>query len=82
MTETDIENIIRGALFAVAPDLEGLEVEPETTFREQFEIDSMDTLNFIVGLSKETGLDIPEADYPRLQTFAGCKEYLVGRLVA
>lgn len=82
MTENDIENAIRTSLYAVAPDLEGLELEPDATFREQFEIDSMDTLNFIIGLSKATGLDIPEADYPELETPAGCKAYLARRLNA
>lgn len=82
MTEAEIESLVRSELYAVAPDLEGLEIEPNETFRDQFEIDSMDTLNFIIGLSKATGLDIPEADYPKLETFAGCKSYISKRLRA
>lgn len=82
MTEAEIENLVRNELCAVAPDLQGLEIEPNETFRDQFEIDSMDTLNFIIGLSKATGLDIPEADYPKLETFAGCKSYILKQLRA
>jgi hypothetical protein len=40
----------------------------------------MDTLNFIIGLSKATEIDIPEADYRQLETLAGCRAYLTQRL--
>ena len=61
MTNSEIETLVKKALFDVAPDLEGESVEPNATFRDQFEIDSMDFLNFIIALSKETGRNIPEA---------------------
>ncbi|MGI9387970.1 MAG: acyl carrier protein [Methyloligellaceae bacterium] len=76
MSNQNLEQVVRDALFSVAPDLEGLAIEPDETFREQFEIDSMDYLNFIIGLSKATGLQIPECDYPKLQTLAGSVAYL------
>jgi acyl carrier protein len=68
--------VVRRTLFAVAPDLEGEPIDPEQSFREQFEIDSMDFLNFVIGLNKLTGLEIPEADYPQLQTPRAAVEYL------
>lgn len=80
MNQTDFDDLIRRTLFSVAPDLEGLEINPDDTFRDQFEIDSMDTLNFIIGLSQATGLEIPEADYSQLETLAGCRTYLTERL--
>lgn len=76
MTQSDVATIVKTALFAVAPDLEGTKVIPNETFRDQFEIDSMDFLNFVIGLSKATGLDIPEADYPKLETLDSCIAYL------
>lgn len=78
MTDRDYARLVRETLFAVAPDLDGMEIDPDETFREQFEIDSMDFLNFVTGLSKATGRDIPEADYPRLETLNGCVAYLSG----
>ncbi len=36
----------------------------------------MDFLNFVIGLHKELGVNIPEADYPKLATLDGCVEYL------
>jgi acyl carrier protein len=76
MTDAELMDIVKQTLFAVAPDLEGETVEPEATFRDQFEIDSMDFLNFVIGLNKRTGLEIPEADYPRLQSPADAVGYL------
>jgi acyl carrier protein len=58
------------------PDLEGETLDPEQSFRDQFEIDSMDFLNFVIGLNKVTSLEIPEADYPQLQTPRDTVEYL------
>jgi acyl carrier protein len=36
----------------------------------------MDFLNFIVALAKQTGLAIPEEDYPRLFTMDGIVAYV------
>ena len=80
MTDADLMDIVMTTLFSVAPDLEGESVEPDETFRKQFEIDSMDFLNFIIGLSKTTGLEIPEKDYPSLQTPNGAVGYLRAHL--
>ena len=40
----EYEKIVKDALFSVAPDLEGEEIVPDETFRDQFEIDSIDFL--------------------------------------
>lgn len=76
MTDADLMEIVTRTLFSVAPDLEGEPIDPERTFREQFEIDSMDFLNFVIGLNKLTGLEIPEAHYRQIDTAAGAVEYL------
>ena len=76
MSNAKLSDIVTSCLFGVAPDLEGQVIDPDEPFREQFEIDSMDFLNFIIALHKETGIDIPEKDYPKLETLAGCLRYL------
>lgn len=59
------------ALVSVAPDIEGEEIDPKEPLIDQFEIDSMDFLNFIIAPNKATGVDIPESDYPKLGSLAG-----------
>lgn len=79
MTEQDLTSLVRTTLYSVAPDIEDEPVEPDISFREQFEIDSMDFLNFVIGLNKATGIDIPEKDYPQLETLDGAVAYLKAR---
>ena len=62
MTNDELTETITTSLFGVAPDLEGEEIAPDETFADQFEIDSMDFLNFVSALLIATGVDIPEAD--------------------
>lgn len=81
MTESDLTTVIETALFSVAPDIEGEEIDPTIPFRDQFEIDSMDFLNFIIALHESTGVDIPEADYPKLTTLEDCRSYLSTKLL-
>ena len=82
MTHDELTKLIRKKLFDVAPDLEGEEIAPDETFADQFEIDSMDFLNFVIALHKATGVDIPEADYPKLTTLSGATAYLQSRLAS
>lgn len=76
MNARDPVELARTALLAVAPDLAGERIDPEAPFRDQFDFDSMDFMHFVAGLAKATGLDIPERDYPRLQSLHDCARYL------
>jgi acyl carrier protein len=79
---TSPEALVRGALYAVAPELEGEPLEPARRFRDQFDFDSMDFLRYAVELHRLTGLDIPERDYPQLETLAGAAAWLAEHLAA
>jgi len=76
MTDQELAEFVRSTLIKVAPDLESEVFAPDKDFREQFEIDSMDMLNFIVALHQATGIDIPERDYNKLVSLSGCVAYL------
>jgi acyl carrier protein len=64
------------SLLDVAPDVDASTLDAARPFRDQFDFDSMDQLNFVVGLHARLGIDVPEADYPQLTTLAGCVDYL------
>ena len=80
MTPQQLEELVKRKLYEVAPDLEGEAIDPNLRFNEQFEFDSMDFLNLVAGLHRDTGLDLPEKDYPRLMTLASAVEYLIEKL--
>jgi len=67
-------------LTAIAPDVEAESVIPGIAFRDQFDFDSMDTLNFAIALHREFGVDVPETDYANLASLDRCVTYLAGRL--
>ena len=60
----------------IAPEADLENFRSDVSFRDQFDFDSVDCLNFVIRLEKELKFDIPEIDYPRLTTLNGCVEYL------
>jgi acyl carrier protein len=71
-----LRSAVLEALLDVAPDVDTGALDAARPFRDQFDFDSMDQLNFVVSLHKRLGVDVPEADYPQLATLTGCVAYL------
>lgn len=76
MTDTEIRQIVRLALSNVAPEADLESIDPGKDLRDQIDIDSVDFLNFVIGLHKELNVDIPDADVAKLTTLNGCVAYL------
>ena len=64
----------------IAPDVDAASVIPGIDFRDQFDFDSMDTLNLAIALHRELGVEVPEADYAQLASVDKCVAYLGPRL--
>ena len=82
MTEAQIRDVVLRVLGEIAPEADLSALQPQARLRDQLDIDSMDFLNFVIGLHKELHVEIPERDYGRLATLAGCIEYLASALTA
>ena len=80
VTETEIGEIVRRALSNVAPEVDFESIDPGKNLRDQIDIDSVDFLNFVIGLHKELGVDIPDADVSKLTTLNGCVTYLGAKI--
>ena len=76
MTNGELRETVLRVLGDIAPEADPTTLRPDVSFRDQLDIDSMDFLNFAIALHEELGVDIPEADYPKLATLDGCVEYL------
>ena len=76
MTNDEARQLIRSVLHQVAPEVDLDDVVAGETLQEALDLDSMDFLNFVVGLHEATGLEIPERDYRQLSTVEGCVTYL------
>ncbi len=75
MTPEEVKKTIVDTLTRIAPEIDAASIETNTSFRDQLDLDSMDFLNFVLALHDRLGIDIPEADYPRLSTLDGAIAY-------
>lgn len=76
MTRDEIRDVVLRALGEIAPEADLSTLEPDVAFRDQLDVDSMDLLNFVIALHVALHVDIPEADYPKLDTLDACVDYL------
>ena len=74
-----LRELVLEVLGAIAPEADLSRLDPAEDLRDALEIDSMDLLHFAIGLHEQTGIEIPEADYPKIATLAGCLAYLEQR---
>lgn len=76
MTREELYSVAVDTLLSVAPNVELETLDPEISFRDQFEFDSVDFLNFVLALEKRLAIRIPEVDCPKLASMKGCLDYL------
>jgi acyl carrier protein len=75
MTPEEVRTVVLCVLCEIAPEADLAAIQPAVGFRDRLDLDSMDVLNFVVGLRDALGVEIPEGDYPKRATL----EYLVVR---
>jgi acyl carrier protein len=80
VTADELRAVVLRTLGAIAPEADLEHLDPDVEFREQLDLDSMDFLNFAIGLHEALGVDVPETEYARLATLNGCLSYLAGKL--
>ena len=76
MSDAKTRSMLIDLLSAIAPEGDFAVLGGNEDLREVLDLDSMDFVNFVVALHERTGLDIPEADYPKLRTLDGAVAYL------
>jgi acyl carrier protein len=77
--ESEVKQIVWRALSNVAPEADLDTIDSVKDLRDQIDIDSVDFLNFVIGLHKELNVDIPDADVAKLTTLNGCVAYLLAK---
>jgi acyl carrier protein len=76
MITTEIGTIILQTIEKIAPESSLENLNPDLRFRDQFDFDSVDFVNFIDQLQERFQIKIPETDYPQLATLNGGIAYL------
>ena len=80
MTREEIEQVVTDELGHIAPEVDIDLVDRDGDIREEFDIDSMDFLTLVTGLHERLGIDIPEADYAKLDSLDSAVSYLEAQL--
>jgi len=79
MDNQDLRETVIATLCRIAPEVAPADLRSGVPLRDQVDLDSMDWLNFLVGLHGRLGVDIPEADYRKLVTLDDLVAYLAAR---
>ncbi len=80
MTQDELRKVVLATLLSIAPEVEVDELRADKPLRTQVDLDSMDWLNFLLGLHEKLAVDIPEADYAKLVTLNDVLSYLGARV--
>lgn len=82
MTTHDVEQRVLQLFLDIAPDVDPAVLDRAVAFRDQFDFDSMDTLNFAIALHKEFAIEVPETDYRELASLNKAVAYVARQLAA
>jgi acyl carrier protein len=80
VTDDQIKALVLDQLRNIAPEVDAGELDPSVDLREQIDLDSMDILNLMIAIHEATGVNIPEADYPKMSSLSASIAYLRTRL--
>jgi acyl carrier protein len=80
MTRDEALVVVANALRRIAPEADLSTVRPEAPLQDELDLDSMDFLNLMVGIDEQTGLEIPERDYPHVAHLTGLLDYLAANV--
>lgn len=82
MTTDQATAALAAALAGIAPEIDLTTVDPDSRLRDELDLDSLDFLSLVQKLHDATGVDIPEADYGKVETLNALVDYLVQRAPA
>ncbi len=80
MTAEGIRQAVLEIIQDILPDEDLDSLEPDKTFREQINLDSMDFLDIVMELRKRYSIEVPEKDYPNLATMNSSVGYLLPKM--
>ena len=82
MTHDECKQLVVDIIADVAPDEDITNIKPDVRLRDQLELDSMDFLDIVMELRKRHNIEVPEADYPELESLDSCANYLTPKFEA
>lgn len=76
MNDDQIRAAVLRALAEAAPGATADELDSAIPFRDQFDFDSIDFVNFVFALERSFDVQVHDLDCPHLSTLEGCVGFL------
>lgn len=80
MTAEEIKQTIIEQILEIAPEIDQGDIDPDAHIQRSLEIDSFDFLRILTALHKTAGVEVPEADYGKVDTLNHMVDYFVRHL--
>jgi acyl carrier protein len=80
MKTEDIRGQVIDAVHAIAPEAEFSHINPGRSLRGQLDLDSFDFLNLLIDLHARLGVEIPEADYGKIDSLDALVAFLAAAI--
>jgi acyl carrier protein len=78
----DPEALLTRLLRRIAPEVDVRAIPRDEPLQDAADLDSMDVLNLMTALHEETGIDVPERDYPAVSSVDGFVAYVAAAQAA
>lgn len=76
MNSDESRAIIAKLIRQIAPEVEMESVDPDLDLRRAVDLDSLDFQSLVESVARDTGVEIPEVDYPQVRTLSGLSAYV------
>jgi acyl carrier protein len=80
MTTADVPATLRGLIEQIAPDVDASSLDVDADLRRAADLDSLDFQSLVELVARDTGVEIPESDYPGVRSLRGLTDYVTARL--
>ena len=80
MTTDEIKSTIIEQILEIAPDIAKEDIKANENLQRSLEIDSFDFLKILTAMNEKLGVEVPEADYSRVDTLEHMANYFAERL--
>lgn len=80
MNTDEIKKVIIEQILEVAPEISEDEIDDNKNIQRSLEIDSFDFLKILTALNEKLGVEVPEADYGKVDTLENMVLYFSERL--
>jgi acyl carrier protein len=80
MNKDQIKNTIIEQILIIAPDVEDEFIPSDKNLQISLEIDSFDFLRLLTAMNEQLGVEVPEADYGKVDTLNRMADYFAKRI--